>query len=110
MWMQTWQGLPSKDMKFTHDMIPDPYQHDPAHSNSSLAMQELRQRFLACREAYVAAEVAGLDDSLAYDFLKRLTDVHRLQLFDVVMQYSAVFSEAPSSSKEVRHTSMKTRC
>ena len=64
-------------------------------------MQELRQRFLACREAYVAAEVAALDDSHAYDFLKRLTDVHRLQLFDVVMQYSAVFSEAPSSSKEV---------
>ena len=71
-------------------------------ANSICPMQELRQRFLACREAYVAAEVAALDDHLAYDFLKRLTDVHRLQLFDVVMQYSAVFSEAPSTGKEVQ--------
>lgn len=29
----------------------------------------------------------------AYEFLKRLTDVYRLHLFDVVMQYRAIFSD-----------------
>ena len=65
--------------------------------------QELRQRFLACREAHVAAQVAELDAGSAYDYLKRLTDVHRLQLFDVVMQYTAIFSDA-SGGTQVRHT------
>ena len=60
-------------------------------------MQELRQRFLACREAWVASQVAELDVSTAYEYLKRLTDVHRLQLFDVVMQYTAIFSDAAST-------------
>lgn len=52
--------------------------------------------FLACREAWLAEQVADLDDSNAYDYLKRLTDVHRLQLFDVVMQYRAIFADTPS--------------
>ena len=58
--------------------------------------QELRRQFLACREAWLAEQVADLDDSNAYDYLKRLTDVHRLQLFDVVMQYRAIFADGPS--------------
>lgn len=58
-------------------------------------MQELRRQFLACREAWLAEQVADLDDSNAYDYLKRLTDVHRLQLFDVVMQYRAIFADGP---------------
>lgn len=38
-----------------------------------------------------------LDESNAYDYLKRLTDVHRLQLFDVVMQFRAIFSDEITS-------------
>ena len=53
-------------------------------------------RFLACREAWLASVVADLDESSVYDFLKRLTDVHRLQLFDVVMQYRAIFVDDSS--------------
>ena len=39
----------------------------------------------------------GDDDGLqAYELLKRLTDVYRLHLFDVVMQYRAIFADAPT--------------
>lgn len=43
--------------------------------------------------------VAGLEEGSAYDYLKRLTDVHRLQLFDVVMQFRAIFTD-DSASRE----------
>ena len=63
--------------------------------------QELRAQFLACREAWHGELVAELDDGGSpYDYLKRLTDVHRLHLFDVVMQYRAIFSD--HSSAQVR--------
>ena len=51
------------------------------------------RRFLQCREAWLAELVAELDERSVYDALKRLTDVHRLQLFDVVMQYRAIFAD-----------------
>lgn len=51
------------------------------------------RRFLQCREEWLAELVAELDERSVYDFLKRLTDVHRLQLFDVVMQYRAIFAD-----------------
>ena len=53
----------------------------------------LRRTFLACREEYIANLVSDLDDGNAYEYLKRLTDVHRVSLFDVVMQYRAIFSD-----------------
>lgn len=47
----------------------------------------------------MAGLVGELDDSHAYEFLKRLTDVYRLHLFDVVMQYRAIFSDdAPAGT------------
>ena len=57
------------------------------------------RRFLQCREEWLAELVAGLDDGNAYDYLKRLTDVHRLQLFDVVMQFRAIFADDSSSQE-----------
>lgn len=57
-------------------------------------------RFLQCREEWLADLVAALDTSNAYDYLKRLTDVHRLQLFDVVMQYRAIFADDTSSQED----------
>ncbi|KAK9789216.1 hypothetical protein WJX73_008063 [Symbiochloris irregularis] len=68
---------------------------------------ELRRNFLACREAWLAEQVADLDDSNAYDYLKRLTDVHRLQLFDVVMQYRAIFAEEPHEAGDASASSEK---
>lgn len=41
--------------------------------------------------------VEELDRTRAYDFLKRLTDCHRMHLFDVVMQYRAIFADDTSS-------------
>ena len=53
----------------------------------------LRRTFLACREEYIANTVGELDDTNAYEYLKKLTDTHRVSLFDVVMQYRAIFSD-----------------
>lgn len=57
------------------------------------AEPELRRAFLQRREAWIAGLAAELDDTHPYEFLKRLTDVYRLHLFDVVMQYRAIFSD-----------------
>ena len=69
---------------------------------SKLWVRRVRRcgRFLQCREEWLAELVAGLDDSNAYDYLKRLTDVHRLQLFDVVMQFRAIFADDSSSRED----------
>lgn len=64
----------------------------------TLAERELRLQFLARREAWVAGLVAELDPGgSAYEYLKRLTDIYRLHLFDVVMQFGAIFSDEPVS-------------
>jgi hypothetical protein len=39
--------------------------------------------------------VAELDDGDSYEFVKALTDVYRLHMFDVLMQYRAIFFDAP---------------
>ncbi len=60
------------------------------------AAQELRAQFLACREAWLAGLVADLEGGPPYETLRRLTDVHRLHLFDAVMQFRAVFADEAS--------------
>lgn len=59
--------------------------------------RDLRIGFLGCREEWIAGLVADVDNSDPYDYLKKLTDVHRLHMFDVVMQYRAVFSDDSAS-------------
>lgn len=54
---------------------------------------ELRLQFLQRREVWVSSLTADLDERSAYDFLKRLTDVYRLHLFDAIMQYRAIFAD-----------------
>mmetsp|Transcript_8870 Transcript_8870/g.12046 ORF Transcript_8870/g.12046 Transcript_8870/m.12046 type:complete len:588 (-) Transcript_8870:145-1908(-) len=62
--------------------------------------REMRVTFLRCREAWFCSVVAELDRSAgAYDFLKRLTDAHRMHLFDVVMQFRAIFADDSSSAE-----------
>ena len=41
--------------------------------------------------------VDELDRTRAYELLKRLTDCHRMHLFDVVMQYRAIFADDTST-------------
>jgi len=54
---------------------------------------ELRLQFLQRREIWIASLAADLEDTSAYEFLKRLTDIYRLHLFDAIMQYRAIFAE-----------------
>jgi hypothetical protein len=61
-----------------------------------LCYQELRRHFLQCREEWLAEVVEELEAGATYDYIKRLTDVHRLHLFDVIMQYRAIFSDDAS--------------
>ncbi|KAK9811427.1 hypothetical protein WJX72_003806 [[Myrmecia] bisecta] len=67
---------------------------------SAFSEQDLRLRFLQCREEWLAEMVDDLDESHAYEYLKRLTDVYRLHLFDVVMQYRAIFSDDSSNQEQ----------
>lgn len=62
-----------------------------------LQEKQLRVAFLQRREAWIRASIAEVenDGRTAYDHLKRLTDVYRVQVFDVAMQYKALFSEGP---------------
>lgn len=62
-----------------------------------LQEKQLRVAFLRRREAWILSSIAELesDGRTAYDHLKRLTDVYRVQVFDVAMQYKALFSEGP---------------
>lgn len=59
---------------------------------------ELRLQFLQCRDEWISGLVADLDDSDSYEYVKHLTDVHRLHLFDAVMQYRAIFFDTTLSA------------
>jgi len=67
---------------------------------SALDEVGLRRTFLRCREGHVADAVADLDDGNAYEYLKRLTDLHRVHLFDVVMQYRAIFGDGADADED----------
>lgn len=65
----------------------------------------LRLKFLACREAWLQEEVAKIEMEGfgAYDFLKKLTDAHRVHLFDIVMQYRAIFADDANAHDTEMH-------
>lgn len=65
--------------------------------------EQLRLEFLRCREAFIAATIEALDRSSPYDFLKRLTDAHRVHLFDIVMQYRAIFAVQERDDAQGKH-------
>jgi hypothetical protein len=44
--------------------------------------------------------IDDLDQSNPYEYLKRMADCHRVHLFDVVMQYRAIFSDDTSGHEE----------
>lgn len=67
-------------------------------------LQALRLQFLRCREEWLGELIAELDPGSAYEYLKRLTDVHRLHMFDVVMQFRAIFSDESAGQVWFLHT------
>ncbi|KIZ04110.1 Conserved oligomeric Golgi complex subunit 8 [Monoraphidium neglectum] len=60
---------------------------------------DLRLQFLSCREQWFSGLVAELDEGDSYEYVKALTDVYRLNMFDVLMQYRAIFFDAPQEGK-----------
>jgi hypothetical protein len=59
---------------------------------------ELRLTFLRCRDAWLSACCAELDAGAPYEYAKRLTDTHRVHLFDAVMQFRAIFADDTSAA------------
>lgn len=75
-----------------------PFDRPPPRAGA-FSEAELRLQFLQCRDEWIGGLLADLDDSDSYEFVKHLTDVHRLHLFDAVMQYRAIFFDtAPSGA------------
>eukprot|EP00958_Prasinococcus_capsulatus_P030238 scaffold7998_cov417-Prasinococcus_capsulatus_cf.AAC.16 len=64
---------------------------------SVFSEKELRLQFLKCREAWLVDIIDELDQTNSYEYLKRMTDCHRVHLFDVVMQYRAIFADDTST-------------
>eukprot|EP00899_Mesostigma_viride_P002428 jgi/Mesvir1/12186/Mv00424-RA.1 len=62
---------------------------------------DMRLQFLRCRESWLSDIIEDLDKSSPYDYLKRVTDAHRVHLFDVVMQYRAIFADDTSAQEDV---------
>lgn len=68
---------------------------------ATFSEQQLRLHFLTCREQWFEELVAELEDREPYEYLKHLTDLYRLHLFDVVMQYRAIFFDAAAYQGDV---------
>ncbi|KAJ1695225.1 hypothetical protein LUZ63_011923 [Rhynchospora breviuscula] len=64
------------------------------------AESELRLQFLRCREACLSGSLEDLDQRNAYEYLKGMVNCYRTNLFDVVTQYRAIFSNDNSGSDE----------
>eukprot|EP00967_Tisochrysis_lutea_P059082 scaffold75331_cov22-Tisochrysis_lutea.AAC.1 len=58
----------------------------------------LLQPCAQCRDEWISSLIDELDDTQdAYEHVKHLTDIHRLYLFDAIMQYRAIFFGGGSS-------------
>jgi Dor1-like family len=57
-------------------------------------------QFLRCREAWLSSSLEDLDQRNVYEFLKGMVNCYRTNLFDVVTQYRAIFSNDKSGSDE----------
>ncbi len=64
--------------------------HYDAQDKSGLA--RLRRKFLDRRGCWMESSLQELGESLSsYEYLKKMTDTYRLQIFDILMQYRAIF-------------------
>ena len=53
----------------------------------------LREEYLNCRDLWFQNLVNELSRVDHYSYIKRLTDYHRVHIFDIIMQYRAIFSD-----------------
>ena len=53
----------------------------------------LREEHLDCRDLWFQSLVDDLPKHDHYSYIKRLTDYHRVHIFDIIMQYRAIFSD-----------------
>lgn len=61
-------------------------------SQEKAGLSLLRREFLERRGLWIEASLQELGDSLPpYEYLKKMTDTYRLQMFDILMQYRAIF-------------------
>ncbi|CAK9869568.1 unnamed protein product [Sphagnum jensenii] len=67
---------------------------------ATFSEHEMRLQFLKCREVWLKGIIDDLDQSNPYEYLKRMADCHRVHLFDVVMQYRAIFYDDTSGHEE----------
>jgi hypothetical protein len=56
----------------------------------------LREEYLNCRDLWFQNLVNDLSKIDHYSYIKRLTDYHRVHIFDIIMQYRAIFSDDKS--------------
>ncbi|KAJ3681108.1 hypothetical protein LUZ60_015597 [Juncus effusus] len=61
---------------------------------------ELRLQFLRCRESWISSSLSDLDKLNPYEYLRGTVNCYRTNLFDVVTQYRAIFSNDKSGSDE----------
>lgn len=71
---------------------PTPNAHHPPDCRPSD-----RLRLLPFRDEWLSSLVDDLDESDSYEYLKHLTDVYRLHMFDVIMQYRSIFFDTPAA-------------
>lgn len=55
---------------------------------------------MRCREAWLTGIIDDLDQKSAYEYLKGMVNCQRMQLFDVVNQYRAIFADDTSGNEE----------
>lgn len=55
---------------------------------------------MQCRDEWISSLVDELDESDSYEFVKHLTDIYRLHLFDAIMQYRAIFFDNSGPSAQ----------
>ena len=58
------------------------------------------------RDEWLTQLVDELVDNDSYEYLKHLTDVYRLHMFDAIMQYRAIFFDAPATAVRGHATRM----
>lgn len=61
---------------------------------------EMQLQFLRCREAWLVDIIGDLERNSPYEHLKRVTDLHRMHLWDVVTQFRAIFADDTSGQEE----------
>jgi len=58
---------------------------------SNFSDLELRTIFLSNRDEWISSLIHAIDESNSFNYIKKLADVYRLQVYDTTMQYRTIF-------------------